>query len=59
VINPNLRKQVIWLRGPRSGQLDQVAVLLRTSPTAPTCDDEWHAVATVLEVHAEEEERDT
>ncbi|MCV7258085.1 hypothetical protein [Mycobacterium shimoidei] len=50
---------MIWLRGPRSGQLDQVAVLLRTSPTAPTCDDEWHAAATVLEVHAEKGERDT
>jgi hypothetical protein len=38
--------------------IDQLSVLLRTSPTAPTYDDEWHSFATVLEAHADEEERD-
>ena len=38
--------------------IDQLAVLLRTSPAAPTYDDEWHSFATVLEAHADEEERD-
>lgn len=37
---------------------DQLSVLLRTPPTAPTYDDEWHSFATVLEAHADEEERD-
>jgi len=37
---------------------DQLSVLLRTSPGAPTYDDEWHSFATVLEAHADEEERD-
>jgi Hemerythrin HHE cation binding domain len=37
---------------------DQLSVLLRTSPAAPTYDDEWHSFATVLEAHADEEERD-
>ena len=38
--------------------IDQLSVLLRTPPTAPTYDDEWHSFATVLEAHADEEERD-
>ncbi|MCV7399247.1 hemerythrin domain-containing protein [Mycobacterium fragae] len=38
--------------------IDQLSVLLRTSPTAPTYDDEWRSFATVLEAHADEEERD-
>ena len=38
--------------------IDQLSVLLRTPPTAPTYDDEWHSFATVLEMHADEEERD-
>ena len=38
--------------------IDQLSVLLRTAPTAPTYDDEWHSFATVLEAHADEEERD-
>ncbi len=38
--------------------IDQLAVLLRTSPAAPTYDDEWYSFATVLEAHADEEERD-
>jgi hypothetical protein len=37
---------------------DQLAVLLRTPPTAPTYEDEWNAFATVLEAHADEEERE-
>jgi hemerythrin HHE cation binding domain-containing protein len=37
---------------------DQLSVVLRTSPSAPTYDDEWHSFATVLEAHADEEERD-
>ncbi len=37
---------------------DQLAVLLHTSPAASTYDDEWHSFATVLEAHADEEERD-
>jgi hypothetical protein len=37
--------------------IDQLLVL-RTSPAAPTYDDEWHSFATVLEAHADEEERD-
>jgi hypothetical protein len=38
--------------------VDQLSVLLRTSPTAPTYYDEWRSFATVLEAHADEEERD-
>jgi Hemerythrin HHE cation binding domain len=38
--------------------IDQLSVLLRTPPTSPTYDDEWHSFATVLEAHADEEERD-
>jgi hypothetical protein len=38
--------------------IDQLSVLLRTPPSAPTYDDEWHSFATVLEAHADEEERD-
>lgn len=38
--------------------IDQLAVLLRTPPAAPTYDEEWHSFATVLEAHADEEERD-
>jgi hemerythrin HHE cation binding domain-containing protein len=38
--------------------IDQLSVLLRTPPTAPTYDAEWHSFATVLEAHADEEERD-
>lgn len=37
---------------------DQLSVLLRTSPAAPTYEDEWRSFATVLEAHADEEERD-
>ena len=37
---------------------DQLSVLLRTSPAAPSYDDEWHSFATVVEAHADEEERD-
>ncbi|ORW04585.1 hemerythrin domain-containing protein [Mycobacterium kyorinense] len=38
--------------------IDQLSVLLRTPPSAPTYEDEWHSFATVLEAHADEEERD-
>jgi hypothetical protein len=37
---------------------DQLAVLLRTPPTAPEYTDEWHSFVTVLDAHASEEERD-
>lgn len=37
---------------------DQLAVLLRTSRTAPQYEDEWHSFVTVLDAHATEEERD-
>jgi hypothetical protein len=37
---------------------DQLAVLLRTPPTAPEYEDEWHSFVTVLDAHAREEERD-
>ncbi len=37
---------------------DQLAVLLRTSPSAPGYDDEWRSFVTVLDAHAAEEERD-
>ncbi|OBG98683.1 hemerythrin domain-containing protein [Mycobacterium sp. E3247] len=37
---------------------DQLAVLLRTPPTAPQYEDEWHSFVTVLDAHASEEERD-
>jgi hypothetical protein len=33
-------------------------VLLRTPPTAPEYEDEWHSFVTVLDAHASEEERD-
>ncbi|UQC06551.2 hemerythrin domain-containing protein [Mycobacterium intracellulare] len=37
---------------------DQLAVLLRTSPTAPDYEDEWSSFVRVLDAHASEEERD-
>ncbi len=37
---------------------DQLATLLRTPPTAPGYDNEWRSFTTVLEAHADEEERD-
>ncbi|OBI12942.1 hemerythrin domain-containing protein [Mycobacterium sp. E2497] len=37
---------------------DQLAVLLRTPPTAPQYEDEWHSFVSVLDAHASEEERD-
>jgi hypothetical protein len=37
---------------------DQLAVVLRTSPHSADYDDEWHAFVTVLDAHADEEERD-
>ncbi len=37
---------------------DQLVVLLRTPPTAPEYEDEWHSFVTVLDAHASEEERD-
>ncbi|OBF85311.1 hypothetical protein A5791_02000 [Mycobacterium sp. 852002-51163_SCH5372311] len=37
---------------------DQLAVVLRTPPTAPLYQHEWHAFVTVLDAHAAEEERD-
>ncbi len=37
---------------------DQLVVLLRTPPTSPVYEDEWHSFVTVLDAHATEEERD-
>jgi len=37
---------------------DQLAVVLRTPRGAPEYEDEWHAFVTVLDAHANEEERD-
>lgn len=37
---------------------DQLAVLLRTPPSAPQYADEWGSFVTVLDAHASEEERD-
>jgi hypothetical protein len=37
---------------------DQLAVLLRTPQSAPAYEDEWNSFKTVLEAHADEEERD-
>ena len=37
---------------------DQLTVLLRTPPTAPEYEHEWHSFVTVLDAHASEEERD-
>jgi Hemerythrin HHE cation binding domain len=37
---------------------DQLAVVLRTSRTAPEYGDEWRSFVTVLDAHADEEERD-
>lgn len=37
---------------------EQLAVLLRTPPSAPEYEDEWHSFVTVLDAHASEEERD-
>jgi Hemerythrin HHE cation binding domain len=37
---------------------DQLVALLRTSPSAPEYQDEWHSFVTVLDAHASEEERD-
>lgn len=38
--------------------IDQLSVVLRTPPTAARYEDEWRSFATVLEAHADEEERD-
>ena len=38
--------------------IDQLSVVLRTPPSAPGYQDEWRSFATVLEAHADEEERD-
>jgi hypothetical protein len=37
---------------------DQLAVMLRTPPSAPQYQDEWNSFVTVLDAHATEEERD-
>jgi hypothetical protein len=37
---------------------DQLAVVLRTAPDSEHYEDEWHAFVTVLDAHADEEERD-
>jgi iron-sulfur cluster repair protein YtfE (RIC family) len=37
---------------------DQLAVLLRTSQSEPGYEEEWNSFKTVLEAHADEEERD-
>ena len=37
---------------------DQLAVALRTSPKSPDYEAEWNSFLTVLEAHADEEERD-
>lgn len=37
---------------------DQLIVLLRTPRSAPEYEDEWHSFVTVLDAHADEEERD-
>ncbi|CDO88133.1 hypothetical protein AWC29_01685 [Mycobacterium triplex] len=38
--------------------IDQLSVLLKTAQTAPGYTDEWNSFKTVLEAHADEEERD-
>lgn len=38
--------------------IDALATLLHTPPSSPNYEDEWHTFATVLEAHADEEERD-
>jgi hypothetical protein len=38
--------------------IDQLSVLLKTPQTAPRYEDEWNSFKTVLEAHADEEERD-
>lgn len=38
--------------------IDQLAVVLRTPPTAPGYENEWQTFKIVLEAHADEEERD-
>ncbi|KZS83587.1 hemerythrin domain-containing protein [Mycobacterium persicum] len=38
--------------------IDQLSVLLRTPQRAPGYEDEWNSFKTVLEAHADEEERD-
>ena len=38
--------------------IDQLAVVLRTPPTAPEYEHEWETFKIVLEAHADEEERD-
>lgn len=38
--------------------IDQLSVVLKTPPTAPSQESEWHSFTTVLEAHADEEERD-
>ena len=38
--------------------IDQLSVLLKTPQTAPGYEEEWNSFKTVLEAHADEEERD-
>lgn len=37
---------------------EQLAVVLRTPPSAPNYEREWHSFVSVLDAHASEEERD-
>jgi hypothetical protein len=37
---------------------DQLTVVLRTPPSSPVYEDEWHSFVTTLDAHADEEERD-
>jgi hypothetical protein len=38
--------------------IDQLSVLLKTPQSSPRYEDEWNSFKTVLEAHADEEERD-
>ncbi len=38
--------------------VDQLSLLLKTPQSAPGYEDEWNSFKTVLEAHADEEERD-
>ncbi|WP_343571672.1 hemerythrin domain-containing protein [Mycobacterium sp.] len=55
----NAASQLIAIAHAEHRQVvDQLSVLLKTSPSAPGYQDEWNSFKTVLEAHADEEERD-
>jgi Hemerythrin HHE cation binding domain len=52
------RKLIAVAHAEHRQVVDQLSVLLKTPQSAPGYEDEWNSFKTVLEAHADEEERD-